>query len=609
MAPSFTLWTHPGGFVHQALRIVSLWGLISLVSPAWAEPNETAEKPPVTKPTVTSTTAKPVAKPGAKSATKATGKATPKPATASGTRTASSRPSAAAADSASKVPSPSVGEQAVAALDSAASAVVRVVDFIAHPALQVATWPVENVLAPGVTYLTYPTQPPLRYFLEENVIDRAAGLFQFGSNQDFSVYPTLSLAAGTASRTGVTLRDGSPFGRENDRLTSYFSYYVNGDYRFRSFYSSKGLADTRFNGKVAFGLNRQEASTFYQPDVNLPYTFGLNSESYESEADYPVLEEFRARVGFTLTNIRFDRAPPALANQTGNVLTSDFFDTDTGYDATGASRGLTQSFFDRTWQAGLVRDTRTNENIPLDGSRLEALWYYHDADRHHDFHEWRARYTTYFKLGSERYELTAREERERGGLSVDQFLRKLEYQRLRQTIFSRKVLIFHLQGGQSYEVGGTACPSTACRRWATQRLCARIPVRAIVTTRWPPRARNTAFRCFASWTAPSSTNTGCSGPRCGSSISPTTCATHGASGCACGGPTCSCSASSWRSMACLAPSSTPRQILPFDLGGLRASRWCVGLDRNTPVLLPRSSCPRSLSRRRNQKGPLAFESA
>src|SRR5690554_2875085 len=67
------------------------------------------------------------------------------------------------------------------------SVAVRAVEFIAHPILEIATWPLENVLAPGVEFLTYPTQPPIRYFLEENVIDRATGLFQFGAQQDLSI--------------------------------------------------------------------------------------------------------------------------------------------------------------------------------------------------------------------------------------------------------------------------------------------------------------------------------------------------------------------------------------------------------------------------------------
>lgn len=359
------------------------------------------------------------------------------------------------------------------------SAIVRIVDFIAHPILQVTVWPVEHILAPGVEVLTYPTQPPIRYFLEENVIDRATGLFQFGPQKDFSVYPTLSLAAGTSSRTGLTLRDGSPFGRDQEKLNAYFSYFVNGDYRVRAFLRSRGLGGTPFDGKIAFALTRQESAIFYQPDVNTPYVHGLHSESYEGEIDYPLLWELRARVGFTLLNSRYSEAPPALANQAGNTLDPGFFGSDTGFDPTGAYRGLTQSFLDRIWRVGVAYDTRTNENIPLDGSRFDASWEYHDADLDHAFHQWRTRYTAYFKLGAERYELTAREEQQRGGLSVNRFLKELEYQRLRQSIFSRKVLVFQLYAGRSYEISGNSIPI-----YGLQSLGNGTPLRAYAGSRY-----------------------------------------------------------------------------------------------------------------------------
>src|SRR5690606_1521990 len=137
----------------------------------------------------------------------------------------------------------------------------------------------------------------------------------------------------------------------------------------------------------------------------------------ESQLDAPLpwlpVDGLYARAGFTLRNNRYGEAPPALAGQGSNVLASDFFrDEDGVLDPRGTYRGLNEDFLDRIWHLGVVRDTRNNENIPLDGSRLELGWYFHDAQRDHDFHEWRGLYTLYFKLGAERYEITAREERQ-----------------------------------------------------------------------------------------------------------------------------------------------------------------------------------------------------
>ena len=100
------------------------------------------------------------------------------------------------------------------------SAGARIYEYIAHPTLQLLTWPMETLVAPTVRTLTYPTQQPIRYFLNENIIDRTRRLFSIGPDNKILIYPTLSLAPGTGSRAGLTLRDRSLFGRDNERLVT-----------------------------------------------------------------------------------------------------------------------------------------------------------------------------------------------------------------------------------------------------------------------------------------------------------------------------------------------------------------------------------------------------
>jgi outer membrane protein assembly factor BamA len=140
---------------------------------------------------------------------------------------------------------------------------------------------------------------------------------------------------------------------------------------------------------------------------------------------------------------------------------------------------LGESFFDRSVLLGIQRDTRNNENIPVDGSRLETGWTYHDVDDDHDFHEWTGRYTAYFKLGAGHYELTPAEEAARGGLSLENFIRNIEYQRLRRQIFERKVLVFSLYGAQSFELPGNRMPL-----YGTQSLGNATPLRAYPGSRY-----------------------------------------------------------------------------------------------------------------------------
>ncbi len=370
--------------------------------------------------------------------------------------------------------SPAKPAAASAADTSAADTtfVARAYEFVAYPMLQAATWPIQNVLAPAVEFLTYPTQPPIRYFLEENVIERATGLFRVGAGGSLSVYPTLSIATGTASRTGATLRDEAPFGYEDGRLVAYFNYFVNGDIRFRAFLTASNLWDTPLRGKLAFGLSRFDNAVYYLPGTNRPYRHAYNAETYDAHLDIPVGLEFYLRGGAGLRQRRYGQAPGGSLSP----LEGDFFPDG---EASASARGFGESFQERVVLVGLVRDSRNNENIPLDGSRLETAWMYHDVDGNRDYHEWEGRYTKYFKLGSGRYELTRAEEAARGGLALDQFLRNIEYQRLRRQIFERKVLVVNLYAGRSFEIPGNRMPA-----YGAQSLGNGTPLRAYPGSRY-----------------------------------------------------------------------------------------------------------------------------
>jgi hypothetical protein len=330
---------------------------------------------------------------------------------------------------------------------------VRIYEYIAYPTLQLVTWPVQNLLAPAVELLTYPSQEPIRYFLEENVIDRSFELFSGGKNDHIRLYPTISLASGTSSRVGAVLRDQAVFGRDRERLVAYLNYFVNGDYRFRTFLTAKELGGTDFSGKVAFSLNRVKNTTLYEPDINTLYFYKNSSETYEAQLGYPLVLGFQAGAGASLSSIRNGESP---ANT--NVLSSGFFADENGV-ISDETRGLNQSFVDVTYKVGLSRDTRNNPNIPVDGSLIEAGVNFHEVGGNQDYVEWRGRYLKFFKLGGERYEITADEEKKSGGLNMDEFIRKLEYQRLRQQFFSRKVVAVQLTAARSYELPGNRMPA------------------------------------------------------------------------------------------------------------------------------------------------------
>src|SRR5262245_47373560 len=76
----------------------------------------------------------------------------PAPAPAPSPAPAAARDTAAGADSTSAAQADSIPQK-------------HLYEYIAHPILQLVTWPIETVLVPVVGGLLYPLKPPLRYFL------------------------------------------------------------------------------------------------------------------------------------------------------------------------------------------------------------------------------------------------------------------------------------------------------------------------------------------------------------------------------------------------------------------------------------------------------------
>lgn len=357
-------------------------------------------------------------------------------------------------------PADSTGKaRALSPANDTLSTGVRIYEYIAYPTLQLITWPIETLLIPVIRVITYPTHEPIRYFLDENVIDRTRSLVSYGQREQLQIYPTLSLAPGTGSRTGVTLRENALFGRKTERLVAYALYYVNGDYKVRTYVTANKILGTSFGGKISAYMVRMKNVSVNMPVIDSFFVYSDTSEQYQFELQHPLFSGFSVRATLGLRPSRMSplrTMPPGIAGSYKPL--SDFFRNPNGDTLNLGYRGIGQSFLDRSLGIGLTRDTRNNENITLTGDWLDLGWNYHDVGFGHSFYDWGGQYTKYFQLGHERYEITAAEERKRGTLSVEKFLEQLDYEKLRAGMFSRKVVVVHLFAGQSVEVPGNHMP-------------------------------------------------------------------------------------------------------------------------------------------------------
>ncbi len=325
-------------------------------------------------------------------------------------------------------------------------------EYISYPLLQVVTWPLETVVAPVVKGIIYPVKPPLRYFLNENVIDRTIQLISFGDHDRIMLYPTMNLAPGTGSSVGLTLHYNSVFGRPTERLVSQGNLFVNGDSKFRAYLNASDLAGTGVSAKASLSLVRVKNTNVNQPGTNSFWYYADTSNVYSLALSHLVFEKVGLRASYQFHDNNYGISPVR-----PDTLAGNFFKNAAGVlDST--TRGLMSSWTDQVLVAQIYRDTRINENIPLAGSQFYATYHYHLTNAHHDYHGWETGITNYYKLGKEKYEISPAEEKQAGGLSVRKVLEKVEMQNLRKGLFNRKVLALHAYAAQVYEIKGNTMP-------------------------------------------------------------------------------------------------------------------------------------------------------
>ena len=328
----------------------------------------------------------------------------------------------------------------------------KLYEYIAYPMLQIVTWPLENILAPGVKLALYPTKAPLRYFLNENVIDRTIRLISFGDDDKIMMYPTLNLAPGTGSFTGLTLRHRALFGRPTEKMVAQGSLFVNGDWKFRSYIIASDMLGSGFTSKSSLILNRVKNTSVNQPGTNRFWLFADTSNVVSFALYHRLVERLGVKSSFVFRDNHYGEAPPQQ-----DTLESNFFRNDSGvFDP--KFRGLNKDWQDRIVTVGLFRDTRNNNNIPLAGSNFSVNYHRHFTNAHHDFHGWEGSWNGYYKLGKEKYEISSEEERHAGRISVRKMLAKMEYDKLKRELFNRKVLALHVYGAQTYEISGNHMP-------------------------------------------------------------------------------------------------------------------------------------------------------
>ena len=354
--------------------------------------------------------------------------------------------------------------------------------------LQVLLWPFNNIIQPTLNAVVYPFAAPVKYAMNNGLMEKSVDIITFGENKNIMVYPTLNLKPGTETQLGFAYRHRSVF-LNRDYLVGQMSYFANGDMYVSARYSKQQLLGLPLFGAVRYKQYWDSDDTFIIPGTKESFVQPDTSIHFEWRLGAPLTESKKLNVEVSTSQKIFNESPPP--NKKDSILNDDIFPI--------ADRGLYQNSIQFPFELSIIYDDLDFPYAPSKGSRLilsgeythvhgyEGLSYksiYSDkpgdiekSDKNHDFISNTIIFQHYFYFGkSKDYILSATEARQSRkfytDFSLGEALRVWRPENLMETLLERRVLAFQFRMENVWEMEKGGAPYNAF-----PRMNARYPLR------------------------------------------------------------------------------------------------------------------------------------
>ena len=336
-----------------------------------------------------------------------------------------------------------------------------VTDWRSIPVAIIA-WPFENILQPTFNAILYPAQAPLKYGIQNHLLERGINLITLGSHQQVMLYPTFNLKPGTNSSLGATYRHRGLFDEQGrDYFVNIYSRYINGDWDFRTKYSFNKIFST-LGTYTSFSYKQDRDAMFsVEPFGNKFYQYADTSWSWKTGLNNPLAGNWSWEYYFGVDRKRFDE--PAV-----NVdLLPETPDSIGLFDR--YSRGFYQHFWQFPLGVQLLYNTRDNSAAPTSGQFLRMDWNYVPVSKYttpnalsftnnsldHNYSVFSLVYQTYLLIGKKQYKLTRKESNQNQkylqNMSLEKTMQMLSPEQLKETFFERKVIAVQFRMRQMFE--------------------------------------------------------------------------------------------------------------------------------------------------------------
>ena len=349
-------------------------------------------------------------------------------------------------------------------------------------------WPFSHIIQPALNVAIYPFAAPVRYALNNGLMDKSVDLVTFGKDRKIIVYPTMNLKPGSQTQLGFTYRHRSLI-FDRDYFVHQMSLYANGDLYLSSRYSKQQLLGFPLVGSFRYKLYMDSDDNFIIPGTKEEFIQPDSSLHLEWRLGMPLTESHKLNLEFNIGQKFIDASPPT--SKKDSILIDDKYDI--------ADRGLYQSNTQFPFGMSIVYDDLDYAYAPSRGSRfilsgnyvhvhkyggLDYSSIYSDipgeiekSHKNHDFISNAIVFQHYFYFGTAKeYILSATETRQSRkfytDFSLENALRVWHPENLMETLLERRVLAVQFRMDNIWEMEKGGAPYNAF-----PRMNARYPLR------------------------------------------------------------------------------------------------------------------------------------
>ena len=322
--------------------------------------------------------------------------------------------------------------------------------------LDVVAWPFERVVQPVVDLAIAPFVPPLEYFFDHDVPQRAFELVSFGEKRNVVAFPYLALGGGSTSRWGATYLQHSvasprrySVGLNAEQMVDLdwtadakFSLLLPGNRaRWKTRFHAVGERDRAYYGTDGFKVLHSDSSFSWTNGIYWsigPFDMGVDAQfaahRYRTDPDVHA-KSFAPYEGIRSEEEKLDRLLAA---------------------------GLHDDFDEWSFAATIGSDGLESPYAATRGTRWSASARYGVPEDYGEYLLTTVRLEHALLLGRNRYELTRKENRDNKRylrkFSFDDAVEFLRPSQFRRLYLERKVLVNYVSWKRRFSLGDDPAP-------------------------------------------------------------------------------------------------------------------------------------------------------